>query len=164
MAAKKVDALEEKLEMEVGSLKATIDERFNTVQQQFSSLEAMLLKLTELHLNPPLATSTGHGSVAGESSGGTEPVVGGDAEGRGQRAENHQSSTARGDGHDRFGGGEVSPRDSRLGGAFLGVRRGGRSWVAAGGGSLGLGIGISAPEWGAQELHGRSWRLSGVWG
>ena len=85
MAAKKVDALEEKLEMEVGSLKATIDERFNTVQQQYSSLEAMLLKLTELHLNPPLATSTGHGSVAGESSGGTEPVVGGDTEGGGQK-------------------------------------------------------------------------------
>ena len=88
MVAKKVDALEEKLEVEVGSLKATIDERFNTVQQQFSSLEAMLLKMTELHLNPPPATSTSHNVVAGEGPNGTKPVVGGDVD---------QPSTARGD-------------------------------------------------------------------
>ena len=75
-----MNALEEKLEAEVGSLKATIDERFNTVQQQFSSLEAMLLKLTELHLNPPPAASRGHGGVAGERFGVTEPVVGGGVE------------------------------------------------------------------------------------
>ena len=80
MAAKKVDELEEKLEAEVRSLKATIDERFNTVQQQFSSLEAMLLKLTELHLNPPPVASRGHGGVAGEGSGVTKPVVGDGAE------------------------------------------------------------------------------------
>ncbi|KAL9420025.1 hypothetical protein AB3S75_037738 [Citrus x aurantiifolia] len=76
MAAKKVDALEEKLEVEVGSLKATIDERFNTVEQQFSSLETMLLKLTELHLNPPPVASKGYGGLAGEGSGGTETEVG----------------------------------------------------------------------------------------
>ena len=71
-----MDALEEKLEADVRSLKATIDKRFNTVQQQFSSLEAMLLKLTKLHLNPPPAASIGHGGVAGEGSRGTEPAVG----------------------------------------------------------------------------------------
>ena len=65
MAAKKVDALEEKLKAEIGSLKATINERFNNVQQQFSSLEAMLLKLIELHLNPPLAISTSQGGMVG---------------------------------------------------------------------------------------------------
>ena len=80
MTAKKVDTLEEKLEAEVRSLKATIDEWFNTVQQQFSSLEAILLKLTELHLNPPLATLRGHGGVAGEGSGVTKLVVGDGAE------------------------------------------------------------------------------------
>ncbi|ESR36922.1 hypothetical protein CICLE_v10029974mg, partial [Citrus x clementina] len=79
MAAKKVDALEEKLEAEVGSLKAMIDERFNTVEQQFSSLETMLLKLTELHLNPPPVAWKGYGGLAGEGSGGTETEVGDDA-------------------------------------------------------------------------------------
>ena len=79
MAAKKVDALEEKLEAEVGSLKVTIDERFNTVEQQFSSLETMLLKLTELHLNPPPVAWKGYGGLAGEGSGGTETEVGDDA-------------------------------------------------------------------------------------
>ena len=74
-----MDALQEKLEAEIGLLKATIDERFNNVQQKFSSLEAMLLKLMELHLNPPPATSMGHGGVAGEGSVGTEHVVGNDA-------------------------------------------------------------------------------------
>ena len=93
MAAKKVDALEEKLEAEIGSLKATIDERFNNVQQKISSLEAMLLKLIELHLKPPLAVSTGQGGVAGEGSSDTKPVLG---DGTEQRAENHQSCTARG--------------------------------------------------------------------
>ena len=42
----------------------------------------MLLKLTELHFNPPPAISMGHGNMAGEGSGGTEPVVGSSAEGR----------------------------------------------------------------------------------
>ena len=88
MAAKKVDALEEKLQAEVRSLKATIDERFNTVQQQFSSLEAILLKLTELHLNPPSATSMGHGGIVGEGFGGTEPVVDGDTKGGGLKTTN----------------------------------------------------------------------------
>ena len=87
MVAKKVDALKEKLEAEVGSLKATIDERFNivpqqfsSIQQQFSSLEAMLLKLKELHHKPPPAASRGHGDVVGEGSGVTKPVVGDGAE------------------------------------------------------------------------------------
>ena len=71
--------MKKKLEAEVRSLKATIDERFNTVQQQFSSLEAMLLKLTELHLSPPPAASRGHGGVVGEGSEVTKPVVGDDA-------------------------------------------------------------------------------------
>ena len=101
------------MEPEVGSLKATIDKQFNIVQQQFSSLEAMLLKLTELHLKPPPG-------MAGEGSGGTETVVGGGAKGEGPKTTSlaRQGAT----GHDGFGGEEVSPGDSQPRGAFLGVR------------------------------------------
>ncbi|KAH9724928.1 Plastid division protein CDP1 [Citrus sinensis] len=127
IAAKKVDALQEKLEAEIGLLKATIDERFNNVQQKFSSLEAMLLKLMELHLNPPPATSMGHGGVAGEGSVGTEHVCGfgsrqagfgGDRSGGGISGE-------RGSGYDRnaIGQGEFWARSSGL--AETGVDLGG---------------------------------------
>ena len=127
--SKEVDALEEKLEAKVGSLKATIDERFNIVQQQFSPLEAMLLKLTELHLNPPLATLMGGNGVTGERSGGTEPIVDGSTKGRGLKT----TSLAQpgGTGHIKFRGEEVGPRESRLEGAFSGVKGGRRSWVVA---------------------------------
>ena len=81
IAVKKVDVLEKKFKPEVGSLKATIDELFNTVEQQFSSLEAMLLKLTEPHLNPPLTVSIDHGNVARKGYDGTRPMVSGGAEG-----------------------------------------------------------------------------------
>ncbi|KAH9680275.1 kinesin-like protein KIN-7O [Citrus sinensis] len=103
MAAKKVDLLEEKLETEIGSLKATIDERFNNVQQKFSSLEAML-KLTELHLNPPLAVSIGQGGVAGEGSGNTKLVLSNGTEGGGPKTTSLAQPGATV--HGRFGGGE----------------------------------------------------------
>ncbi|KAH9724719.1 PALP domain-containing protein [Citrus sinensis] len=122
------------LKAKVGSLKSTIDERFNTVQQQFSSLEVMLLKLTELHLNPPLATSTGHDGVSGEGFDGTEPVVGGDAEGGGPKTTNLAQLGVMG--HGRFGGGVVGPGDSWPRGAFPGVGQGRGSWVTAGGGGV----------------------------
>ncbi|GAY65395.1 hypothetical protein CUMW_240780 [Citrus unshiu] len=64
--------------------------------------------------------------------------------------------------HGGFGGGEVSLGDLRPRGAFPGMGRGEGGWVAAGGGgfegyaagggSLGLGIGVLTLEWGAQEL------------
>ena len=85
MVAKKVDTLKEKLEAEIGSLKAIIDEQFNNVQQQFSSLEAMLLKLTELYFNPPPTVSTGQGSVAGEGFGDIKLVLGDGTEGGGPK-------------------------------------------------------------------------------
>ncbi|KAH9780796.1 putative D-cysteine desulfhydrase 1 [Citrus sinensis] len=122
------------LKAKVGSLKSTIDERFNTVQQQFSSLEVMLLKLTELHLKPPLATSTDHDGVPGEGFDGTEPVVGGDAEGEGPKTTNLAQLGVMG--HDRFGGGVVGPGDSWPRGAFPGLGQGRGSWVTAGGGGV----------------------------
>ncbi|KAH9680273.1 kinesin-like protein KIN-7O [Citrus sinensis] len=131
MAAKKVDLLEEKLETEIGSLKATIDERFNNVQQKFSSLEAML-KLTELHLNPPLAVSIGQGGVAGEGSGNTKLVLSNGTEGGGPKTTSLAQPGATV--HGRFGGGEVSLGDLRPRGAFPGIGRGEGGWVAAGGG------------------------------
>ena len=159
MAAKKVDVLEEKLEAEIGLLKATIDERFNSVQQKFSSLEAMLLKLIELHLNPPLAISTGQGSVAGEGSGDTKPVLGDGTKGGGPKTTS--LTQLRAGVHGGFGGEEVSLGDLRPRGAFPDVGCGEEGWVAAGGGgsegyavgggNLGLGIGVSASEWGARE-------------
>ena len=104
----------------------------------------MLLKLMEHHLNPPPATSTGHIGGAGEGSGGTEPLVSGDAEGGGPKMTSLAQPGATG--HGGFGGGEVSPRDLWPWGAFPGVGCGGGSWVAAGGGGLGLGISVSAPD------------------
>ena len=47
-----------------------------------------MLKLTELHLNPPSETSMGHGDIAGEGSDGIEPVVGGDIKGGGLKTTN----------------------------------------------------------------------------
>ena len=91
----------------------------------------MLLKLTELHLNPPLATSTGHDGVSGEGFDGTEPVVGGDAEGGGPKTTNLAQLGVMG--HGRFGGGVVGPGDSWPRGAFPGVGQGRGSWVTAGG-------------------------------
>ena len=159
MASKKVDALEEKLEAEIGSLKATIDERFNNVQQKFSSLEAMLLKLIELHLNPPLAVSTGQDGVVVEGSGDTKPVLGNGTDCGGSKTTSLAQPWATV--HGGFGGGEVSLGDLRPRGAFPGVGCGEGGWVAtggggsegyaAGGGSLGLGIGASASEWGARD-------------
>ena len=90
-----------------------------------------MLKLMELHLNPPSATSTGHGSVAGEGSGGTEPMVGGSAEGGGLKTTNLAQPRVMG--HGIFGGGEVGPGDSWPDGAFPSIGRGGGSGVAAGG-------------------------------
>ena len=119
MASKKVDALEEKLEAEIGSLKATIDERFNNVQQKFSSLEAMLLKLIELHLNPPLAVSTGQDGVVVEGSGDTKPVLGNGTDCGGSKTTSLAQPGATV--HGGFGGGEVSLGDLRPRGAFPGV-------------------------------------------
>ena len=160
MAAKKVDMLEEKLETEIGSLKATIGERFNNVQQKFSSLEAML-KLTEIHLNPPLAVSIGQGGVAGEGSGDTKLALSNGTEDGGPKTTSLAQPGATV--HGGFGGGEVSLGDLRPRGAFPGMGRSEGVWVAAGGGgsegyaagggSLGLGIGVSTLEWGVQELR-----------
>ena len=76
MAAKKVEALEEKLESEVMAIKTSIEERFATVQQQFaqqnSSLEAILGKLTELQFRSPSNPDQlvgGHGRSAGDTAG-----------------------------------------------------------------------------------------------
>ncbi|KAH9751882.1 phosphatidylinositol N-acetylglucosaminyltransferase subunit A [Citrus sinensis] len=159
MSSKKVDALEEKLEAEIGSLKATIDERFNNVLQKFSSLEPMLLKLIDLHLNPPLAVSTGQDGVVVEGSGDTKPVLGNGTDCGGSKTTS--LAQPRAIVHGGFGGGEVSLGDLRPRGAFPGVGCGEGGWVAAGGsgsegyaaggGSLGLGIGASASEWGAQD-------------
>ncbi|KAH9680267.1 kinesin-like protein KIN-7O [Citrus sinensis] len=149
MAAKKVDLLEEKLETEIGSLKATIDERFNNVQQKFSSLEAML-KLTELHLNPPLAVSIGQGGVAGEGSGNTKLVLSNGTEGGGPKTTSLAQPGATV--HGRFGGGEVSLGDLRPRGAFPGIGRGEGGWVAAGGGGS---EGYAAGGGGSEAAVGR---------
>ena len=111
-----MDALEKKLEAEVGSLKATIDERFNIIQQQFLSIEAMLLKLTELHLNPPRAASMGYGGLVGEGSGGMETVVGNDT----------------GVGMTRMGESGAFGGEARLGHARFGPEHGGFGFGQAG--------------------------------
>lgn len=89
----------------------------------------MLLKLTKLHLNPPLAISTGRNSVTGERSGGTEPIVDGTTKGRGLKTTSLAQTG--GTGHNEFGGEEVGPRESRLERVFSDVRGGRRSWVVA---------------------------------
>ncbi|XP_024035583.1 uncharacterized protein LOC127899338 [Citrus sinensis] len=119
----------------------------------------MLLKLIELHLNPPLAISTGQGSVAGEGSGDTKPVLGDGTKGGGLKTTSLTQLGARV--HGGFGGEEVSLGDLRPRGAFPGVGRGEGGWVATEGcgsegyavegGSLGLGISVSASEWGTRD-------------
>ncbi|KAL9460926.1 hypothetical protein AB3S75_004006 [Citrus x aurantiifolia] len=140
MAAKKVDALEEKLEAEVGSLKATIDERFNTVEQQFSSLETMLLKLTELHLNPPPVASKGYGGLVGEGSGDTETEVG-DGAGVGVTrkgelgafgGETQPEQAGFGPERGGFGSGQAGFRGSRPRGGISGEKRSGYGRNTAG--------------------------------
>ena len=126
MAAKKVDALEEKWEAGIGSLKATIDERSNNIQQQFSSLEAMLLILTKLHLNPPLVVLTRQGGVAREGSGDTKLVLVDGIEGRGSRTTSLAQLGATV--HGGLGGGKVGPGDLRPKG-FPGVGCSEGSWV-----------------------------------
>ena len=71
MATKKVEALEEKLETEIGAVKtaveeqaASINERFNRFQEQFSSLESMLSRLMEEKSQPPSASKADATAVA----------------------------------------------------------------------------------------------------
>ena len=57
MAAKKVNALEEKLGGEVETLKSTVDAmggRLSSMEDCFSNVQAMLQKLTALHAQSPL--------------------------------------------------------------------------------------------------------------
>lgn len=76
----------------------------------------MLLKLTKLHLNPPPAASINHSGVARKGYDGMRPMVSGGIEGRGLKTTNLTQLEAMG--HGKFGGEEVGPMDSQLGGAF----------------------------------------------
>ena len=80
----------------------------------------MLLKLIELHLNPPLAIPTGQDSVAGEGSGDTKPVLDDGTKGGGPKTTS--LTQLRAGVHGGFGGEEVSLGDLRPRGAFPGVR------------------------------------------
>ncbi|EXB74483.1 Regulator of telomere elongation helicase 1 [Morus notabilis] len=71
MAAKKMDALGERLESEVEEMKTTIEGRFsamegrfNNVEGRFNNLEEMLKKLMDLHANPPAAAGSPTPSTA----------------------------------------------------------------------------------------------------
>ena len=156
MTTKKVDVLEEKLKAEIGSLKATIDERFNNVQQKFSSLEAMLLKLIELHIKPPMVVSTSQDGVVGEGSGDTKPMLGDGTKGGGLKTTS--LAQPRATVHGRFDGGEVSIEDLQPRGAFPGIGRGEEGWVTAGGsGSEGYAAG-------SKGYFGKNgWRRHYVW-
>ncbi|KAL0928170.1 hypothetical protein M5K25_000039 [Dendrobium thyrsiflorum] len=49
MAAKKVDALEERLEGEMNQIKTTVDERMSSMEGQVADLRDMIKKMLEVH-------------------------------------------------------------------------------------------------------------------
>ncbi|KAH9650558.1 pentatricopeptide repeat-containing protein [Citrus sinensis] len=105
-----------------------------------AAMEVLKDGYQELHLNPPLVISTGQGSVAGEGYDDTKPMLGDGTKGGGPKTTNLTQLGARV--HGGFGGEEEA-------GLLLGG--GGSEGYAVGGGSLGLGIGVSASEWVARE-------------
>ncbi|KAL0908276.1 hypothetical protein M5K25_022764 [Dendrobium thyrsiflorum] len=49
MAAKKVDALEERLEGEMNQIKTTVEERMSSMEGQVADLRDMIKKMLEVH-------------------------------------------------------------------------------------------------------------------
>ncbi|KAL0908135.1 hypothetical protein M5K25_022608 [Dendrobium thyrsiflorum] len=49
MAAKKVDALEERLEGEMNQIKATMEEKISSMEGQVADLRDMMKKMLEIH-------------------------------------------------------------------------------------------------------------------
>ncbi|KAL0918237.1 hypothetical protein M5K25_010235 [Dendrobium thyrsiflorum] len=60
MAAKKVEALEERLDGEVGNMKSEFGERISAIKGRFSNLEEMMKKMiaTLVKMPPEVAEST----------------------------------------------------------------------------------------------------------
>ncbi|KAL0914542.1 hypothetical protein M5K25_014898 [Dendrobium thyrsiflorum] len=52
MAAKKVDALKDRLKGEVGQLKAAFEDRILSMEDKFSNIEEMMKKVLDLHVQP----------------------------------------------------------------------------------------------------------------
>ncbi|KAL0913899.1 hypothetical protein M5K25_017391 [Dendrobium thyrsiflorum] len=69
IVAKKVDALEERLEGEMSQIKATVEGRISSMEDKFSNLEVMMKKALELH-NPTVA-SEARVSVGGNTNYGS---------------------------------------------------------------------------------------------
>ncbi|KAL0924131.1 hypothetical protein M5K25_004937 [Dendrobium thyrsiflorum] len=72
MTPKKVDALEEKLEGEIGLFKSEVEERISSMEERFSNLENMMKKILELHTQP--ATSEARAPAGGQESGGNPNI------------------------------------------------------------------------------------------
>ncbi|KAL0917440.1 hypothetical protein M5K25_012501 [Dendrobium thyrsiflorum] len=72
MAAKKIDALEERLEGEMSQIKTTVEDRISSMEDKFSDLQEMVKKAAERDANPARAYKSNLEKGASESPANKE--------------------------------------------------------------------------------------------